>query len=163
MKSRIIKYCSPPFLAIIFAFTNGGCSGNVARNSNLNLKIKLQNENAWLNLMPGDNSTFHFTGKLSIINTGTDSIKKIQLTELDIYSGSTLVYKLTPVFINPDSAGDFTLPPLIEKQFSFGLPLGIKIKKEISSGLNVNARFVFDSGGVKYIFEAKNLKIEKLY
>ncbi len=116
-----------------------------------------------MNFMPGMNSTFHFSGKLNIENSGEDTIKSLDLTELDIYRDSLLVYKLKPVFIATDNAGNFILPPQVEKQFSFGLQDPVKIKKEVNNALAINARFIFTSEGKEFIFHIKNIKVKKVY
>lgn len=163
MTNQKIKYCCNGFLIILSLFIYESCSGSISGNSKTDLKIKLTGENAWLNLMPGGNSTFHFTGKLEIINTGRDTVKNLKLAGLEIYRDSALVYKLNPVLINSESSADFNLPPQTEKHFTFQLPKAIKIKKEISDGTPINARFVFSFDGGEYVFNTKIIKVEKVY
>ncbi len=158
-----MKYYHTVFLMTIITFVVGGCGSNISQNSNLNLKVNLHDASAWLNLMPGNNSTFHFRGRLNILNAGKDTVKSLKMPEVEIYLDSTLIYKLKPIFINSENSGDFILPPKAVKHFSFGLPDGIKIKREISGGASVNARFILDSGGGKYIFRINNIKVEKVY
>lgn len=147
----------------MISFFAVGCSSQISKNTKMNLKVKLNGESAWLNLMPGNNSTFHFSGKLNIENSGEDTVKSLALAELDIYRDSLLVYKLKPVFINTDNTDDFNLPPQAEKQFSFGLPNKVKIKSEISNDLPINARFVLTSEGKEFIFHIENIKVKKVY
>ena len=163
MAIQKLKYYRAGFLLISLFVAFEGCSTQIAQNPKMNLKIKLHDENVWLNLMPGNNSTFHFTGKLNIENSGEDTIKSLALTELDIYRDSLLVYKLKPVFVNIDNGGDFNLPPKVGRQFKFGLPDAVRIKKEISDALPVNVRFVFTSEGKEFIYQFKNIKVKKVY
>ena len=156
------NYVSSMLMMVLF-LTCGSCSSKISHSSKINLKIELQDEKAWLNLMPGDNFTFHFMGIFKVTNTGKDTIRNLKLTNLNIYRDSILIYNLKPILINPRNSGDFNLSPQEEKHFTFQLSKNLKIKKEISGGLPISAEFVFGFEGGEKVFHSKIIKVEKVY
>lgn len=158
-----IRYCIYSFVMLIFSFALENCGGNIVKDSVMNLKIEVKNKYAWLNLMPGDNSGFYFKGSLGITNSGKDTVRNLKLSELKIYRGDSLIYKIRPIFISTESKDDYNIPPKVEKRFSFQLPKGIKAYKEIMSGLPIDAEFIFSSDQRLYEYRFNNIKVEKVY
>lgn len=163
MISTKIKYCISCVIIIILFFMYEGCSSNIIRSSKMNLTIKIKNEYAWLNLMPGSNAAFHIKGNLDITNTGQDTVRDLKLKEMKIYRDSSLIYTVNPDFRNTGSTGDFDLPPMVEKHFSFQLPNGIRINKEIGSGQPIDVLFIFKSDGSEFEYIVNKVKVDKVY
>jgi len=107
--------------------------------------------------------TFHFKGSLDITNTGNDTVRNLELKEIDIFRDSELIYKLNSAFLNTENNGGFNIPPQAKKLFAFRLPAGIKIIKEIRDASLIDARFIFLAEGNELEYEVKNIKVNKVY
>jgi hypothetical protein len=119
---------------------------------------------AWLNLMPGKSpGKFHLTGEVTIKNTGSDEIIKMNLSKIIVNSGEELVYSFMPNFNPKFQTDDYNLKAGAEKEFSFGTESGLKIdyRLEKNSVITIKLKFTSDKGN--YIHTVNNVEVERAY
>jgi len=138
-----------------------GCNNSLNNGKKLDLNVNIIEVNAWQNLMPGKEPSFHLSGKIKIINNEESSLINLILRGIIISQGSESVLQ-SHVFFNTLS-GDNDILPNSEKVFNFKTSMNMEKINRININKVISLKLLFTSGGKNYNFKVDNIKIEKVY
>jgi hypothetical protein len=119
------------FLCLLYLAILIGCSGSNQDVNNLNLKIKTQQINSWVNLMPGSKSSFFISGSIQVKNTENSAIDTLMLLKCDVLQEDKIIYHLYPGFHKSVDISS-RLKSGEEGIFTINLSPGAPIKKELN-------------------------------
>ncbi len=147
------------FISIIFTLflISCGCSKNTEQNSSgkneiekkMN-KIKVEEINSWLNLMPGAESKFFISGSLKI-----ETSDSVNLNSLSIFQNEKSIYKIVPEF-----EVEIQNENVLLKFFNNG---GEKPAQNIDYEKPVIVQFNLNFGNENIEFSADSIFVERVY
>lgn len=149
------------FLAIVFLL---GCSSAGILNGDLQIEMKKNHVDSWLNLMPGTSpGTFHITGEFTLKNNSTAGLDSINLTKITAYADSQEVYTFKPEFHSKSGEAYYSLQPGVAKEFSFGTKQGLKVNDMLMKYKRINIKLELSTNLGKQYFKINNIKVERAY
>jgi hypothetical protein len=115
--------------SLLFIFT--GCSGAKSTADTLKLEIITQQADSWVDLMPGSKPSFFISGSIKIRNNEDIPIDSIRLLRCNVLQEGKILYELHPG-LNSTEGINAPLIPGADRIFTFNLPQGTLIKKELN-------------------------------
>jgi hypothetical protein len=119
------------FLCLLYLAILTGCSGSNQDADDLNLKIKTQQMNSWVNLMPGSKPSFFISGSIQIKNTENSATDSLMLLKCDVLQDDQIIYQLHPGFHKSVDISS-RLKSGEEGIFTINLSPGAPINKELN-------------------------------
>jgi hypothetical protein len=159
--SVLVKKKSILVYLIIITGIITGCNSYLNNGKKLNLKVSLVKINAWENLMPGKESSFHVSGTVNIKNNEEINLSSIHLREIVISQGKELVSQSHVLFNS--SSGENSIHPNSEVSFNFKTSMVLDMIDRININNPISVELLFTSSAKNYNFKIDNIKIEKVY
>lgn len=131
-------------LIILFSFFVGYCSQSMIYSDS---SVSIIEANCWLNLMPGGNPSFHYSGTFSIDKKFIDDYK---FTLVKVFYKNEIIHQSQPFLQFYD---EFITDSNKVVQFHFYADQGIKVTDKMMKAESVNLLLVF---------QIQNKTIEKL-
>ena len=160
MSALVNKKSLLVYLIIITGIITG-CNSSLNDGKKLDLKVSLVKINAWENLMPGKETSFHISGTVNIKNNDEVTLSGIYLRDIVISQGNELVSQ-SHVLFNPLS-GENSILPNSETIFDFKTSMNLDKIKRININNSISIELLFTSFGKNNNFKIDNIKIEKVY
>jgi len=128
--------------------------------TSVELNVKFNEIYSWINLMPGPKAKprFHITGELEVYESGAYEIDKLNLTQINIYQNSEVVYSIKPEVRQDEKLSNDKMRFLI-----FSTIRGLLITEKLNTNIPVDAKFIFEYDDNMYSYFVKDVKIEKAY
>lgn len=148
-----MKYVSFVF-ALSLLIINACCSKTVLNNEN---SITILETNCWLNLMPGGEPSFHYSGTIAIEKKIAD---KIKFSSVQVYYKNELIHKSQPFLQFYD---EFVTDSMDVIRFNFYSEQGIKVTEKMMIAETVDFLFVFEFNNEEIEKVAKEITLSRAY
>jgi hypothetical protein len=139
-----------------------GCSGSKPADETLKLQIMTEKADSWVNLMPGSKPSFFISGSIKIRNDEEISIDSIRLLLCNVLQEGKKLYVLHPSFSSSDGINT-PLNPGSEKIYTFNLPPGTPIKKELNTVSPISLELIFSALNKINLHVIDSIQVVKTY
>jgi hypothetical protein len=146
----------------VLAMLLSTCSSSKMAKKSEKYVVSDTNLYAWVNLMPGGKPKFHISGDLNLIKTGDISPDSVDLREVTVLQNSNMFYRFTPIIDDKMKRQDENISSeILHIHFTDGK--GFVIEPEFNMDQPVIVQFHFFYGRESYIYNSKDIKVEKVY
>lgn len=146
-----IKLLIVPLLSMVLA---SGCS---SKNMITDSSIVINEVNCWLNLMPGGEPSFHYSGVILIYN---NIIEQTTFSSVKVYYQNQLVHQSKPLL-------QFTEQIVLQSEkvdkFLFYSEQGIKVSETLMKAENLDFVFEFAIDDIKVEKKFDNVQLTRAY
>jgi hypothetical protein len=156
-----VKKKSLYILLIVISAILAGCNPSLNEGRKLNLKINLVKINAWINLMPGKETSFHISGTVNIKNNEENTLSDVHLRGIVITQGKDLVSQSKILFNS--LSGENIIEPNSNLNFDFKASMNMNMMNNINRNNPIAIEFLFTSSGKNFNFKSDKIKIDKIY
>ena|ERR1039457_7097453 len=139
-----------------------GCSGSQSGENDLKLEIITKQVNSWVNLMPGSKPSFFISCSLLIKSNQNAVLDSVHLLKCEVTQDGKLLYVLHPDLQSSDYNMDLVIP-YAARVFSFNLPSGILIKKELDFEEPISIVFYLSALNKVIVHKVDSIKVVKTY
>lgn len=119
--------------------------------------ITILETNCWLNLMPGGEASFHYSGTFAIEKKYADRLK---FTSVEIYHKGELIHKSQPLLQFYDEVVTDSMNVI---KFNFYSEQGIKVTEKMMKAESADFHFIFEVDNVKVEKDLKDILITRAY
>lgn len=137
-----------------FLLINACCSKTVLDKEK---SITILETNCWLNLMPGGEPSFHYSGTFEIEKQLADRIK---FSSLEVYYKDELIHKSQPLLQFYDEVVTDSMKVI---RFNFYSEQGIKVTEKMMIAETINFLFVFEIDNEVIEKEVKEITLTRAY
>ncbi|MEP0861219.1 MAG: hypothetical protein HRF52_07245 [Ignavibacterium sp.] len=141
-------------IAITILFMNACCSTTRLENDK---SIRILETNCWLNLMPGGEPSFHYSGTFEIEKQLADRMK---FSSVEVYYKDELIHKSQPLLQFYDEVVTDSMKVI---RFNFYSEQGIKVTETMMKAESVDFHFVFEFNGDKVEKDLKEITLTRAY
>lgn len=141
------------FSSLLF-FVNACCSKQVLEKDSM---ITILEANCWLNLMPGGQPSFHYSGTFSVNKEFSDQLK---FTAVKVYYKDEIIHQSQPMLQFYDEVVNDTTSLI---KFNFYSEQGIKVTEKMMIAESADFYFIFQIGNDKVEKHLKDIPITRAY
>ncbi len=157
MRIRISTY----FILLTLVPFYNGCSGGSSVAKEKTISIRQLKVNAWVNLMPGKDPSFHVSGEAQLINNSDSIIKNISFDNAVAYQNNLRLFDFTPDIKIINNQVDLLPKDTLRFNFKNLKDLTVNSGFDFNNMINILLTISYGSKKSEIIF--KNVKVEKVY
>ncbi len=119
------------------------------------VKISIDQNNCWINSMPGSEPKFHISGKFSLLPNDNYEIENTKLSFIKVYQNENEFY-----FIKPTVVENFTENIM---EITYSTIKGLSVNKDLNKKNEIVLELIFKSKNADLKYYIENVKIEEVF
>ena len=143
-----------------------GCSSSktIKSGGTLNLMVKPNVMNVWVNLMPGTRKPkLHVLGEANVKNLSDNPIKNLVINKIEIYQDQESLFSFTPDFDQQNVTGSLEFLPGELRLYAFSTKSGLDVVQNLNFDEPISVVIEFSSYGDTYFATVDSVKIKRVY
>ncbi len=152
------------FLTLCFCIVFCACAGNsIIKHDTKGTKrvnISVNEVYAWVNYMPGENSSplFRISGDILVKKSSDYDLKSISLSKIVVYQDTLVVYNIKPVINENEKESS-----LNKRNMLFNTLKGLELIENLDVDKKIDVELVFEENNKLFVHFINNIGIEKTY
>ena len=119
------------------------------------VKLNVEKNIGWINLMPGTKPKFHISGKVSLLKNNDYSFENTKLKYVKVFQNGKEMYFIKPKTIEK-LKGD-------TKEILYSTISGLSLVKDLNPNKKLEFEFIFKDGDKEYIYQIKNVEFQEVH
>jgi hypothetical protein len=118
------------------------------------VKLSIDKNISWVNLMPGSNPKFHISGKISLLKSNSYNFQNAELRLVKVYQSGREIYFIKPKVIEETEDNI--------KHITYSTISGLSLNRDFELNKPVDFELIFYEDNEELKYRIKDIKVEEV-